>query len=102
MYMVEAKGFYTPKNKLQEQVQEFLRSKNRMLLKDRDLSFFQTQIIQGIERINANNARCKPIVAKWKGGLSSGASDKHLFIGIGDTSDVCQFTLLKCGKEAYS
>lgn len=69
---------YVQKNKLDKSVAELLENNNRMIIKDeRDLGFFQEQILATIKNHESLKPRCKPLRASW--GKLNDAGDWVLF-----------------------
>lgn len=59
---------YCTKNKLEEAVQAFIHTKNRVVIEPGKLPKFKEAVLTGISALNAQFKRCKPINAEWHKG----------------------------------
>lgn len=58
---------YVPKNKLEEAVLEFLKTKIRKVItREKVIDFYKENILMVIEELNKKHKRCKPIKAYWE------------------------------------
>ncbi len=54
-----------PKNKLEEQIRQYLNSIDGMLVESHQLVHVQQEISRKIEELNASNKRCQPKNPRW-------------------------------------
>jgi len=81
---------YTPKNKLHEQVHEFLKANDRKIIEADKVDQFKRHILSGIKKLNQANPKCNPIEAHWWNPALIGKKDHLLNVGIGT---ICSFNL---------
>lgn len=75
-YLTRVSQVYSSKNKLEAAIQEFIKSNDRLIIDGKDLNEFKWKIIQHINFLNLENARCTPKCASWyKAGESSKLKD---------------------------
>lgn len=102
-YVVDVRGFYNSKNRLEESIKQYFKSLNRRLLYWHEVEKFKYEILKRMAELNLQHKTCKPVTASWKGGSSYSAApasdDVFLFIGNGDVSALCRFTLMACRRE---
>ncbi len=65
-YLTYYSGSYVPKNQLEKDQIEFMRSKDRILLNNEQaLEEFKLEVINGLKKINQVNHRCNPMFPSW-------------------------------------
>jgi hypothetical protein len=70
-YLITCENLYSCKNKLENQVQEYLRTQDRSIIANTQIEQFKQMIVDEINAINAKHPRCKAIRSEWW------ASDRH-------------------------
>lgn len=65
-YFLNCGHFNSPKNKLQEEAMQYIRSLEGSLILEQDLIKMQNSIKEKIEEINAKHHRCKALVVKFE------------------------------------
>lgn len=78
MYFTKVTHELVPKNKLQKQVQDLVKSYNRLLIDPIDLNLFKIQIVERIDELNKQNPRCKPVEPSF---YSHNQIDHQLYFG---------------------
>lgn len=92
-YFAHISNTYSPKNKLQEAVLEFIQTHNRELVPEGTIVKWMGAITDKIEELNAQYKRCTPIEAYfWQPGPKDEAKD-YVF-STGHDITICNFTLL--------
>lgn len=77
---------YSLRNSLEKAIYTFLESKSRLIIPHDQLGDFKNSIIQGIQVLNEQFPRCKPLQATW--GYGTKHEDLYLWIG---TGTICNF-----------
>jgi len=72
-YLTRVSQVYSSKNKLEKAIQDFIKCNDRLLIDSKDLNEFKSKIIQHINFLNLENARCSPKSASW---YNAGESSK--------------------------
>ncbi len=65
MYLIITSNPYSTKNKLQQAVQDELKSFDRLIIPTEDIEKAKAYFISKIERLNALNPNCRPIKASF-------------------------------------
>lgn len=78
-YLTRVSQVYSAKNKLERAIIDFIQINDRLLIDGKDLKLFKEKIIQHINFLNLENARCTPKSASW---YNAGASSKLKEFGI--------------------
>lgn len=88
--MMYVTSIYFPKNKLWKEIQNYLKSLDRRLIFERDISDAKRIIIKKINDLNKQFSRCKPVKASfWQGPI-----DKDFILSL-DGESIIGFTFLK-------
>lgn len=61
IYLAKKGEFYSPKNKLEEAIQNFIQEQDRKLIKEDDLEEFKNFVVNEIEKLNNEFPRCTPV-----------------------------------------
>lgn len=80
MYLSYITNSYSLKNSLEKAVYEFLLSKERVLIAPEDLKRFKVDLLLGIEKLNEQNRRCRPVEPSWNVHDHKGFDDHSLWI----------------------
>lgn len=83
---------YVLQNKLQKDVYEYLKSKDRQVIESKNVKEFQENILNGILALELLNPKCKSINAHWsESGSKYGLADDYvLYFGAGN---ICVFQI---------
>lgn len=87
---------YTPKNKLESHVQDYLKLHNRKIVSAAKIEEFKKEILDEISSISKRYPRCKPVKTDWWESNRPEESERYLetWILSFNGASICEFKLL--------
>lgn len=95
-YYMGNTGFLQPKNKLQKNVQLYLRLFNRKLISEQNIEDYKTEILATINSLNNENPKCTPLTPHW---WSPGVHDDDGSLDWNLGGIDCATLNFKCSRE---
>lgn len=80
MYFTITGNLLVAKNKLHKEIQDEIEHYDRVLIEDKDIHVFKTEILDKVDVLNKLNPRCKPVEPKF---YSNNGIDYHLHFSEG-------------------
>lgn len=97
MYMAITGFFHQPKNKLEEAVQNLIKSYDRNLYKDSEIEEVKERIVKDVDALNDRFPRCTKVSASWWTPGAADDEEKDFIFGL--TPNQCVSLQLFATKE---
>lgn len=97
-HLITCDNLYSCKNKLENQVQEYLRTHDRSIISNTQIGQFKKMIVDEIKAINAKHPRCKPVSAEWWNSDRHEETSRQTWILSFNGASICSFKAL-AGEE---
>jgi hypothetical protein len=97
-HLITCDQLYGCKNKLEQQVQDFLLTHDRSIISHSQIEEFKKLIVDEIIAMNAKHPRCKPIRPEWWNSDRHEETSRQTWILSFNGSSICYFKAL-AGEE---
>jgi hypothetical protein len=94
-YFTYISYWYSPKNKLEAAIHEYLRKEERKIIPATEINAFRTRIYRGIMCINGMFPRCHPVTVAWRTETKAGNAKywyPDILLDVNNFS-ICQFKM---------